>query len=1191
MYRGGYSPSDNPDYPWRLHVKLGSSVSAQWNIPTASGNHLFGLDLPDTYALPPEPYRSLRRFKKKHARIFFGRGREIRDLFNLLVDRSMNSVILFYGQSGIGKSSLLEAGLIPRIEERYFIVHIRREGLDTLDRQLAKRLEEVAGIKSENLTSTWKHIESKTNKALIVILDQVEEIYTRPQHDDFAEFDRLIEQIREVFVPKDPNILGKILLSYRKEYHADVEQLFLQAEIPFSTAPIDRLDSEGIIEAVEGVTKNDSLQSHFRLSITDTELPAMIADDLEDDRQGAIAPVLQILLYRMWTEVREQKRQFTTELYRDLKTEGLLLDDFLTEQLSKIEEKNSDLVRSGLALNVLNDFTTVFGTSEQHTIDHLLSRYGHQKDRVTQLCHELEKRYLLNLLPAQQGNAGAVYRLSHDILAPVVRRRYEMSDSAGKKAIQLLANLDTDRWKESPEDHMLNVGQIEILDEGQSAMPDWTDDEKNLIDASKVHWNKMRRRSRRLRGAIILLVVVAACLAALWISNLLETNRLQRADTLEARADGVPNNPTKQLQYLSQARLLEDNDQRRQKWFEIHRKNLLYEVLHREDGVTAAAVSRDGRYVALATRTGLRFPIKKFELKHDSLRFLHEMQSTAGSEISQIIFSANGEYIIAGGADRRIHSWKLNGDSLPNRHLKHKIDKLTVGNDRQLVAVSYSNLDTVDIWNVFKNERLHRIRIGHFIRDLRYSPNDEHLIIRDDSSGIWQFRLKDSSLFKIGETKKAVGFTFDVSGQLWANFQDRRTLVKLSLDGRYETSVSFIQPGSNVNIDVYPSQYGRYALSHRTGTAIEKSKVSFWEQNPKRTLYEIKGHRNNLIAAGINEDSAYMLTVDAHGSVYHWPFYDPIAKLNAFVPKEVRHIHFLENPNQPAQVVGVAPRKLVTCNLKTSPCEVVRPGQTARTTASVAEGSTLLLGDRRGNISFCALACDQPQTINAHPEKVIDLAISHNERWAISVAQDRSALLWNAKSNEIMDSVMFKTNIRDVEFVAGSIPQKIMFVRDDSTVLRYGISGNKLSSVDSIRLGNRITGIMSLPDEENIFAHNSSDTLLVWDGRSGHLKSMPVQYPIRDMAHSQVGGEIICGILCGRKELLLCTSEGNAYFSLRIPAESFNEMTSLDMNGNTIAILARNTQSDFSSLWTWTLTEDMLPESIPPLSSFVDPDK
>ena len=80
------------------------------------------LEPPPTSAAPllqlawtGSPFPGLRRFNPEDAPIFFGRHREIKGLLRKLADPT-NRFIAVLGASGSGKSSLVAAGLIPRLQ-------------------------------------------------------------------------------------------------------------------------------------------------------------------------------------------------------------------------------------------------------------------------------------------------------------------------------------------------------------------------------------------------------------------------------------------------------------------------------------------------------------------------------------------------------------------------------------------------------------------------------------------------------------------------------------------------------------------------------------------------------------------------------------------------------------------------------------------------------------------------------------------------------------------------------------------------------------------------------------------------------------------------------------------------------------------------------------------------------------------
>ena len=71
------------------------------------------------------PYVGPRTFTEKEGRFFFGREREARDLTARIVSERL---LLFYAQSGAGKSSLLNARVIPKLRdgERFQVLPVGR---------------------------------------------------------------------------------------------------------------------------------------------------------------------------------------------------------------------------------------------------------------------------------------------------------------------------------------------------------------------------------------------------------------------------------------------------------------------------------------------------------------------------------------------------------------------------------------------------------------------------------------------------------------------------------------------------------------------------------------------------------------------------------------------------------------------------------------------------------------------------------------------------------------------------------------------------------------------------------------------------------------------------------------------------------------------------------------------------------
>jgi hypothetical protein len=165
-------------------------------------------------------------FTSRQEKIFYGRDKDIEKLLTLiLVERK----ILLYSKSGLGKTSLLEAGVLPKLPANYVPVSIRlfayKEGAETPVERVINAIKEVigdpdkvsntvldtlAGSEKSNKTlwyyfkklqfSEPKASADGSEKIYLLFFDQFEELFTFPQHD-LEEFKTQIYELIELKVP------------------------------------------------------------------------------------------------------------------------------------------------------------------------------------------------------------------------------------------------------------------------------------------------------------------------------------------------------------------------------------------------------------------------------------------------------------------------------------------------------------------------------------------------------------------------------------------------------------------------------------------------------------------------------------------------------------------------------------------------------------------------------------------------------------------------------------------------------------------------------------------------------------------------------------------------------------------------------------------------------------------------------
>ena len=428
----GGPPADDR-LPWERHVRPGAETALEWSLPEAANDPLFPLPPLPRLDLPATPYRHLEWFRREDAEIFFGRGQEIAGLYRRATATEGDPIILFYGQSGVGKSSVLAAGLLPRLEGSHLVHYCRRNQSRGLAGTLADAL---AAADAGDLAAAWRRAETEAGKPLLVVLDQVEELFTRPNPALLDEMNDFLDVLAGLFADPGRRPQGRLILGFRKEWLAEIEKRLEERRLPRAKVFLERLSQAGIVEVVAGPARALRLRDRYGLTVA-AELPSLIADDLLADRESPVAPMLQILLTGMWEAATARDYDhpaFDQRLYDAYRAKGLRLDDFLTRQMAALAGKQEGTVKSGLALDLLAYHTTPLGTAEQRAIDELEQTYHHQAAALPGLVQECRDLYLLVDPSQNQPDQPAASRLTHDTLAPHVRKRFDESDAPGQRA-------------------------------------------------------------------------------------------------------------------------------------------------------------------------------------------------------------------------------------------------------------------------------------------------------------------------------------------------------------------------------------------------------------------------------------------------------------------------------------------------------------------------------------------------------------------------------------------------------------------------------------------------------------------------------------------------------------------------------------------------------------------------------------
>ena len=511
------------DNPWHLYVRPGSESRLNYNLPDATGNPLLGLPPLPEKDLPAKPYKNLNWFTSKDAEVFFGRGYQIRELYQFITNPSAAPIILFCGQTGVGKSSLLAAGLIPRLENRKENPHTVRYFRRTRGKGLATMFsEELNSAPEVPFLEAWSALETKTDNPVSMVVDQLEEVFTRPSNKDKDkgedELGVFLKKLVPVYEIRSSRPKGKLILSFRKEWILDVKRRLKELNLHFKEYYLEALDQRGLIEAIEGPATTERLHKHWGLTI-ESGLAESMAHDLLKDAKSSLAPTLQIRLGRLWDKAGSPPK-FTKDLYDKLESEGYGLDRFLDQQFSKLTETHAAEVESGLVLDILKFHTTSRGTSEARTKKELKKRYSHIKEVLESLLTRFEELYLL----VESKTTGSdedletkiQTRLAHDTIAPLIRERFDMSDQPGQRALRSIEN-KAGEWQDGSVGSKLDRADLHVVDAGATGMRAKDEDEERLLKAS--------HRVKNIQNYILIFVSLAIIALMILVFNLVLDTR------------------------------------------------------------------------------------------------------------------------------------------------------------------------------------------------------------------------------------------------------------------------------------------------------------------------------------------------------------------------------------------------------------------------------------------------------------------------------------------------------------------------------------------------------------------------------------------------------------------------------------------------------------------------------------------
>lgn len=983
-------------------------------------------DLPldaDRYKYPSgSPFKGLDYFTEEDAKLFFGRGVEIRKLYNKIKNRS---ILFLFGQSGSGKSSVLFAGLKPRMEyQGWKIKYFRRE----TGTNLAEKLNEYVF----NATDKPKQL---------VILDQVEEIFTNPNSDisPEAEAQQLLSGVR--------NASEKIhvLLSFRKEYLAEIKKLFTGLTV--EEIYLEPLNTKGVLESIRGITISDEARDNYELKFADEDVPMSIAQSVMSDEDSHVAPLLQVLLSKMWAKVENKKpRVFSKELLEEVKSHNLI--SLLNDQISAISEKYELEVESGLVLDILYFFTTLRGTSASHSKDEVINNYNNPD--ILKIITELKNKYLLSE-PKQEDADVNMIRLAHDSLAPLIRELFGKSASCGQRATRLLESKRGDI--ESDYEVEFSKPDLVTIDAGKEGMRKWTEKEKVVIGKSRQRIQQyeleLEEKNKQLEDAL---------------KDAREKTKKAQASAMAAKAREVAQRDITLSLRLAQAsckmtseplsecetalRDIVSNNSNFCKSIFVHPDSAFEHIIV----TTGLSFSPDGKFLLIgaeqnqsiiwnidgiiqqrvknsSTLSGIFSPDGKLILtagfdKKATLRTFEGtfQQSFEGHEdyIRCVAFSPDCKFILTGSNDKTARLWDIDGNKKQLYLHDNPVSSVAFSFDGENVLTSDDK--TVHLWGIDGTKK-QSFPHDNIVTLSAFSPDGEFVLTGSENAlRLWNLdgtpKLSfegnpkwinaiafspDGKSILTGSSDKAELYSAD--GKLVESYegyqqgiqsvaflQDNKYLLTADIDGIVR--LWLIEGRLNRPSDEKYGNFGLYARSpDRKYFAAASGKIAELQDAEGKQLQTFEGHTEKINAITFTPDGNFILTASDDKTARLWCLDGVTKKIfegheggitSAAISFDGNYILTGSNDNT-ARI----------WKIDGSPQLIFREEyQSITSVAFSPDGNHILTGAWDGTVRLWSLNSDIQQIFPGHTSIVFRVTFSGNGKFILTCSLDGTARLW-----------------------------------------------------------------------------------------------------------------------------------------------------------------------------------------------------
>ncbi len=1002
-------------------------------------------------------------FTKEQAHLFYGRSQDIEQLHRLI---SLEDLVVLYSKSGLGKSSLINAGILPKLEEEgIFDAQSIRFGaysqatLSTPTQVLAGKISELSttatfldefDIDQSSLWFLCKKLQiSSGNNNFILFFDQFEELFTYPKKQ-VHQFKRQLSDLVHTQIPQS---FREII---EQEYQSDKQRL-THEQLSLLHKPLNvklllaiRSDRMSLLNGMKDffpmVLKNCyqleplSLDQAEEAILSPAYKQGLFYSPVFDFEDMAIESMLDFLSKKGSQKIESFQLQILCRAIEEkvIRAGGLTLvkledigniehiyENYYDTQISQLDTEAEQN-----AARVLIEEGLIFEEDERRLNlyeGQIIKEFDINKDLLTKL---VDSR-LLRAVPG--ANGGMTYELCHDTMVPPI-----LKAKSKRKEQELL---------------MEKERQLE-----------------EMAQRAKTDKRKRRQVLAIGIGGIALALISLIALAFAFNRSLLlkkanqESEIKAKANELSAQAIIQLNtNPTVGLRLAEEALKLYP------------------------EGKTAKVVLKNS--VSLSPP-----PYYKAVL------------SGHRAYISSVAYSSDGNSMLTGSWDNTARLWDARGAVMITftGHTEPVLAVAFAPGDQFVVTASRDN--SAKIWDIQGN-LLHSLE-GHFtdVTAVAISPNAATIATGswDGEIRLWGAAGKELARFPKLHTDYISSLAFSSDG---------RELLSGSWD---DTALLFDRKGTKIRrFTGHKGSVSDVAFSkddQQIFTGSWDSTAKLWDRSGKE-LQSFEGHSDAVSAVSISPDGEIFATASWDFSVKLWD--KKGANIQTLDGHDDKVVAIAFSPDGYFLLSGSFDNKGKVWSWKGNELSPFQGHKDMITSVAYApDGSFVVMGSRDYTASVWDITGEQMAELKGHQQIVNSVAISPDSRYIATAASDYKAILWDKEGNLLHRLDKHTRPTRSVAFSPDG--GNLLTCSQDFSCIVWSLNADSLYSLQGHQ--HYIHGGCYSPDGQLIATTGTDGTARLWSAENGdsirvidtHTKNLAIAFSpdSRKILTGGVGGTL-----------------------------------------------------------------------------------